>query len=118
MGKQIIPKSAKIAIGLQALIIFLILAVWITWASWGMLSLYHFILTGIFFFPAFALCTTSLYGLSKGKMSGWLTSIIGNIVSVAVLLFFAGPTAVFPAGLLVYLLLPPVRDYYVRDYYQ
>ena len=42
-------------------------------------------LTGIVFFPAFALCAIALFGLSKGMMFGWVTGLIGNGASAAVL---------------------------------
>ena len=100
------------------LIAVLVLAVWVLWASWGIISWWHMILTGIVFFPPFALCVIASIGLLRGRMFGWVAGLIGNGASAAVLLFFAGPLAVFPAGLFVHLLIPAVRDFYIRDYYQ
>lgn len=118
MSDQSLPKSARIAAGLQALIAVLVLAVWTLWASWGVISWRHFMLSGIVFFPAFALCAIAYFGLKNGMMSGWVTGLIGNGASVAILLIFAWPIAAFPLGLVIYLLLPPVRDFYVRNYYR
>ncbi|MGB6726445.1 MAG: hypothetical protein WBE74_11115 [Terracidiphilus sp.] len=113
-----LPRSAKVATGSQGLVAVLLFAVWILWASWGILSWRHVMLSGIVFFLPFVLCTIALFGLSKGMMFGWVAGLVGNGASAAVLLFFAGPLSILPAALLVYLLVPRVRDYYVRDYYQ
>jgi hypothetical protein len=118
MSEADLPRCAKVATGLQGLVAFLVFAVWMLWASWGVISWWHVMLTGVVFFPAFALCAISMFGLSKGMMFGWVTGLIGNGASAAVLLFFAMPVAVLPVGLLVYLLVPSVRGFYVRNYYQ
>jgi hypothetical protein len=118
MSKTGLPKCAKVATGLQGLVATLVLAVWVLWASWGIISWRHVMITGAVFFAPVALCAIALFGLSKGMMFGWVTALLGNGASAAVLLFFAGPAAILPTALLVYLLFPGVRGFYVRDYYQ
>ncbi len=118
MGIASLPTCAKVATGLQALVAILVLAVWVLWASWGIISWWHLALTGIVFFPAFALCVAALIGLSKGMMFGWVIALLGNGASAAALLFFSGPFAVLPAAVLAYLLIPSVRGYYVQGYYR
>lgn len=112
-----LPKYAVVAAGMQALVVALVLVIWALWATWGRFPNSLF-MSGIVFFPVLILCAVGMIGLWKGRMFGWVTALLGNGASAAVLLFFAVPFAVLPAVLLVYLLVPAVRDFYVRDYYQ
>ena len=118
MSEISLPTCAKVAMGLQGLVAILNLAVWMLWASWGLMSWWHVMLTGTVFLPALALCSIAVFGLGMGRMYGWVMGLLGNGASAAVLLFFAGPFAVLPAAVLVYLLIPSVRGFYVRNYYQ
>ncbi len=112
-----LPKYAMIATGLQVLVAVLVLVIWAAWAAWGKFPNSLF-MSSIVFLPAFILCMLGVVGLWKGKMFGWVTALLGNGASAAVLLFSAGPFAVLPAAVLAYLLVPSVRGFYVRDYYQ
>lgn len=117
MSEAILPISAKVAAGLQALVGILVLFIWAAWATWGRLPS-SLLLSSIIFFPALGLCIVAGFGLWKGKMFGWVMGIVGNGASAAVLLFFAGPFSILPVALLAYLLFPNVRDFYMRNYYQ
>jgi len=112
-----LPKYAVVATGLQALVVALVLIIWALWATWGKFPNSVF-MSGSIFLPVLILCVVGMIGLWKGRMFGWVIALLGNGASAAALLFFAGPFAVLPAVLLVYLLVPSVRGFYVRDYYQ
>lgn len=117
MDEASLPTYAKIATGLQGLVSAVVLAFWAIWSTWGRFP-NSLIVSGIVFFPAFALCFIAILGLWKGRMFGWVTGLVGNGASVAVLSFFGGPFGILPAAVLIYLLIPNVRGFYVRDYYQ
>jgi hypothetical protein len=117
MGEAILPTCAKVATGLQGLVGIVVLVLWAIWSTWGVFP-NSLIVSGIFFFPALTFCWVAAFGLSKGRMYGWVMGLVGNGAAAAVLFFSAGPFGLFPSAILVYLLLPNVRGFYVRDYYQ
>jgi ABC-type maltose transport system permease subunit len=112
-----LPTCAKVATGLQVLIASIVLVIWGAWASWGRFP-NSLVVASAIFLPALVFCTAAAFGLSRGRMFGWVMALVGNGASAAILLFFAGPFGILPAALLVYLLLPNVRGFYVRNYYQ
>jgi hypothetical protein len=108
--------QAKVAIGLQASVCVIVLGVWLMWASWGVFP-NSLVLSSLIFLPGLGLCVVAVLGLTKGKMYGWVTGVLGNSVSSAALFVFAGPFGFLPAALVVYLLVPGVRNFYLRNYY-
>ena len=117
MDTTSLPIDAKVATGLQGLVGIVVLVLWAIWATWGVFP-NSLVVSGIFFFPALTFCSVAVFGLSKGRMYGWVMGLIGNGASAAVLFFSAGPLGILPAAVLIYLLFPNVRGFYVRDYYQ
>lgn len=117
MGKASLPTCARVATGLQGLVGSVVLVFWAIWSAWGVFPNSLFA-SGIFFFPALALCSVAVIGLSKGRMYGWVMGLLGNAAAAAVLLFSGGLFGILPAAVLICLLLPNVRDFYVRDYYR
>jgi hypothetical protein len=115
--KNTLPNCAKIATGLQLLVTFVVLLVWGAWATWGRFP-YSLEVSGVVFGPIVLLCTAGTLGLRKGKMFGWVAAIVGNAVISLLLCFTAGPLCILPMGVLIFLLTPKVREFYVRNYYE
>ncbi|MGD0914062.1 MAG: hypothetical protein ABR928_19400, partial [Terracidiphilus sp.] len=85
-----LPKFAKVATGLQALVTVLVLVIWSAWATWGRFP-YSLEASGVVFGPVLLLCVIATLGLWKARMFGWVTALLGNGAAAAVLLFSAGP---------------------------
>ena len=117
MKDERLPNCAKIATVLQACVTCLVLITWGAWATWGVFP-NSLIASSIVFGPAFLLCAVATLGLWKGKMFGWVLSLLGNAVATLVFCFGARPFCIVPVGFLIFLLSPYVRDFYVRDYYE
>ena len=116
MDTTSLPIGAKVATGLQGLVGIVVLVFWAIWSTWGVFPNSH-VVSGIFFFPALTLCGVAAFGPSKGRMYGWVMGLVGNGAAAAVLFFSAWPFGLLPSAILIYLLLPKVRGFYVRDYY-
>jgi hypothetical protein len=117
MSNTRLPSCAKIAAALQSLLTFIVIVVWGAWATWGRFP-YSIEASSVVFGPVLMLCIVATLGLWKGKMFGWVTGILGAAAVSLVLGFLATPLCIFPIGLLVFLLFPNVREFYVRDYYE
>jgi ABC-type phosphate transport system permease subunit len=117
LNKNTLPHCAKIATGLQALLTCLVFVVWGAWAVWGRFP-YSLEASGVVFGPIVLLCATATLGLWKGKLFGWVAAIASSVVISLVLCFTAGPLCILPAGFLIFLLTPKVRDFYVGNYYE
>ncbi len=116
-GDNELPNCGKIAAGLQALMTFLIFILWGAWSTWGRFP-YSVVASTIVFGPALTLCIVATFGLWKGRMFGWVTAVLGSAAISLVLCFTSGLICVVPLALLIFLLFPKVRDFYVRDYYE
>jgi ABC-type phosphate transport system permease subunit len=117
MSADSLPNSAKIAMGLQALLTCLVFFMWGAWAAWGRLP-NSLEASGIVFCPVLLLCIFATYGLWKGMLFGWAAALLGNVATSLILVLTAGPLSIFPAGFLVFLLTARVRGFYLRNYYE
>jgi hypothetical protein len=115
MKDQRLPNCARIATALQACVTCLVLIAWGAWATWGVFP-NSLIASSILFGPAFLLCVVATLGLWKGKMFGWVLSLLGSAVTSLVFCFAARPFCIVSAGFFVFLLSPKVQDFYVRNY--
>jgi hypothetical protein len=112
----VLPKSARAAAILQLIVAVTVLAVWVLWAGWGRFP-FSLVFSSICFSPAFLACAFAAFELSQGRMYGWVTGLLGNGVATITLLVFGGATAILPLAVVIYFLVPAVREYYTHDYY-
>ena len=112
-----LPRPARIATALQALMTCVAIFVWGAWATWGRFPYSLEASTVVFGLPL-SLCFAATIGLWKGKMFGWVTGILGNALMAALLCFTLFPACLLPASLLAFLLSPRIREFYVRNYYE
>ncbi len=117
MEKESLPPFVGISIGLQCLAAFIVLATWAAWTTWGVFP-FSLLFSGVVFFPTLLLFVASLIGLLKGKMFGWVIGILGNAFFAIILFMTARLFSLLPITVLAYLLLPGVRNYYLRNYYE
>jgi hypothetical protein len=77
------------------------------------------IFSSTIFLVPFLLCSIAVFGLWKGRMYGYVIALLGNLLSAAIFVVFARPLCIVPAALLIcFLVVPNIRNFYVRNYYQ
>lgn len=111
-----LPTGAKVAIGLQAFLLLVIVVVWAAWASWGRPSS-SLIFSSVVFGPSIILCTASVIGMARGKMYGWIAGLVGSLVTCVAFAVFATALTVFPLGMIGVLMLRSIREFFSRNYY-
>lgn len=109
-----LPSVVKIAIGLQALLLLVIMVTWAAWASRAALPS-SLVRPSIIFGPSLVLCAASLLGMARGRTYGWALGLLGSLVTCAVFAVFAGALTVFPLGMIGVLMLRGIRDFFTRD---
>ena len=117
INRTVLPLCAKIAVGLQGLLICIAFFVWGAWTTWGRPP-YSIEASSVMFGPQLILCAVATAGLWRGKMYGWVCSLLAAAVMSLTLGFTAGPTCILPLGIFIFLLSPKVRGFYVRNYYE